>query len=123
MSNEEFLVQSDAGRFIAEVDGVTMTVTSVPSAAAHFDSYTRADALCQRLRKRGHRQAIVTDIVGNPIDRAAILGIQERYMATLPKTKAELDRLPCVEYKKRFETESAFRQRAEELERPPAVSR
>jgi hypothetical protein len=121
MAIEQYLARVDNTRFFVEFDGQYVTTTDTPSHAAHL-SYAQADSACQRLRKRGFPQAIVTNIVGNAMTYAAIKVVideAQKLEASLPATPAELDRIPISEYKHRYKTEDAFRERANQLESLP----
>jgi hypothetical protein len=67
MAVEEFLVQIDAGRFVADSDTHNgIAVTEIPSRALH-GTYAAADKMCQKLRRRGFRAACVCNVVGTPV--------------------------------------------------------
>jgi hypothetical protein len=124
MAIEQFLARVDNTRFFVEFDGQYVSTTDTPSHAAHL-SYAQADSACQRLRKRGFPQAVVTDIAGNVMTYGAIklaIDAAQKVEASLPKTIEELDRIPISEYKRRFKTEEVFRERANELEAQPRVA-
>jgi hypothetical protein len=64
----------DPENFIVQVEWRTYYVrlreaiedTPYPSAACHM-SYDTADAVCQRIRARGHADSVVCDQRGNPV--------------------------------------------------------
>jgi hypothetical protein len=114
-----FLVRLSDGNFIVEIDGRTISTTSIPSYALHQD-YTRADMLCQDLRRRGHRQAVVTSHLGAPVsfDALALATAKRTEVDALPTNHEELDKIPTAEYRRRM-SESAFRARVEEIESQP----
>jgi len=63
----EFLVQVDVGRFVDDPDVRNgIAVTEIPSRAVRA-TYAAADAMCQRLRRRGFRSAAVCNILGRPV--------------------------------------------------------
>jgi hypothetical protein len=118
MANEQFLVQVDHGRFLVEFDGASARVTDTPSMAAQLP-YSAANSACQRLRKRGFRQAVVCDITGNPMTYAAIREAANAFHAaqaeaSLPKTFAEYRLLSNDECAARRQ-DPAFRKREKEL--------
>jgi hypothetical protein len=65
-----FLIYLRDGYCLEGVDGRQITGTRYLAAAEHLD-FQAADALCQRLRRRGHRAAIVTDNLGNAVEAAS----------------------------------------------------
>jgi hypothetical protein len=119
MANE-FIVGTGDDRFVMDVDGNAATVTNTPSNAAHLP-YDKADALCQRLRKRGYPQARVCDIIGNPMTidaiRAMISGQTQTPAAeTLPANLRELSKIPAAEQLRRYRQSPAFAKRFDELD-------
>jgi hypothetical protein len=119
-TEEAFLVRVSDSNFVVEIDGRTISTTTVLSYALHQD-YTYADMLCQDLRRRGYRQCVVTDHFGQPVSADAIkAGSVDRAPKSdpLPTTHKELDQIPAAEYRKRMQ-DSAFRARVDELESQP----
>jgi hypothetical protein len=68
-TDKNFLVYISDGYFLEFAHGSEITGTKVMSRAHHFD-YHAADAKCQSLWRRGHRAALVTDNLGNPIEES-----------------------------------------------------
>jgi hypothetical protein len=118
---KEFLTRVDNTRFLVDFDGRYVTSTDTPSNAAHLD-YSAADQWCQRLRKRGFPQAVVTDVFGNVMTysqiKAALQAATEQ-AEPLPTSRKELDAIPSKEQLRRYRTEPAFKQRYDELEAQP----
>jgi hypothetical protein len=86
---EKFLVRVSDDRFLKGADGSCIDVTDTPSFSLHL-SYLRADQWCQRLRRRGFPQAVVTDHTGTVMT-------YERVKAELRTTQADkADPLPTV---------------------------
>jgi hypothetical protein len=111
----EFLIRLTPDYFLASIDGHQITGTPVLSAAFHAD-YRAADRICAGLRPRGYPSAHVTDALGTPITRDMLLAVQTTSAkSTLPKTLAELDRIPMAEIKKRRKAEPEFVARVAEL--------
>lgn len=69
-NTKNFLIYLSNEYFLEGKSGREITGTRYLAAALHLD-YHAADAECQRLRRRGHRSAIVTDNLGNPIQASA----------------------------------------------------
>jgi hypothetical protein len=121
-SEEKFLVRIDGSRFLQAWDGQSVTVSDTPSFALHL-TYAVADQWVQRLRKHRFPEAVVTDLYGTVmrIDmvRAHLREVAAAAANNLPKTLDELDRIPSGEYRRRYETEDAFRERADKLNAQP----
>jgi hypothetical protein len=122
---KEFLARIDNTRFLVDFDGQYVTSTDTPSNAAHL-SYAEADGWCQRLRKRGFPQAVITDIFGNVMTYEAIKAARqaagvEQAADPLPTTHKELDQLSAAEYRRRM-SDPAFVVRVSELEAQPRVA-
>lgn len=119
-----FLVQVTPGNFVVDLDGRTISTTSVPSAALHL-SYERADMLVQDLRRRTYRQAIATDYLGLPVDaeslRAAVNAERSNPTTLLPQTRDEYDRLPAKEQMKLWR-DPATHDHVVALEQQPRVA-
>jgi hypothetical protein len=119
MVGQDFVVSLGDGRFFREIDGRVVTTTAAPSDGA-FLTYKEATALVARLRARGFRNALVTDLAGDP---ATYDKLQEyRRVAAaddLPRTHEDLDRMLVAEFRRRHATEPAFRRRVEDLEKQP----
>jgi hypothetical protein len=118
---KEFLARVDNTRFLVDFDGQYVTSTDTPSNAAHL-SYAAADQWCQRLRKRGFRQAVVTDILGNVMTYSQIkdaLQATTTQVEPLPGSHKELDAISVKEQLRRYRTEPAFKQRYDEIESQP----
>ncbi len=120
-TEEAFLVRVSDSNFVVEIDGRTISTTSVPSYALHQD-YTSADMFCQDLRRRGYRQCVVTDHFGQPVSaetiKAALSVDRAPKSDPLPTTRKELDQIPSTEYRRRMQ-DPAFRARVDELESQP----
>ena len=116
-ADEKFLVELAAGRFVAEVDGTTISTTEIPSRAAHV-TYTAADQWVQRFKKRGFPQAVVTNHLGEPMTYAEIrLELRANSEPSfLPATRQELARIPVTEQRRRYASEPSFKRRIGELE-------
>ena len=120
MATKEFLARVDNTRFLVDFDGRYVTSTDTPSNAAHL-SYAEADGWCQRLRRRGFPQAVVTDIAGavmtyNQIK--AVLLATTAEVGSLPTSREEVDRMSSAEYRRRTK-DPAFVARVNELEAQP----
>jgi hypothetical protein len=72
------------------IDGRTIEGVTVPSAAQHY-SYLRADQVCQVLRRRGYRQAVVVNVLGRPVTIAELRGDAPLLDDDPPQTPAEVD--------------------------------
>lgn len=114
-SKAEFLVKIDDRHFYMRADGREISVTDVPSCAAHLP-YLQADALCQRLLRRRFSGAIVTDALGNPVTLATLRGESPKPIFSLPETTADVDAIPARELKRRFVAEPDFRERVRAIE-------
>ena len=120
-SGNDFVVYLDNGRFFRDVDGSTITATAAPSDAAYL-TYDEATALVARFRRRGFPNAMVTNLAGEPMTADLL----EEYRGSsapsrstsdnLPRTLKELNAIPVAEHRRRYRSEPAFRQRADELE-------
>ncbi len=69
-NNKSFLIYLSNDYFLEGTSGREITGTRYLAAAQHLDFHA-ADLLCQRLRRRGHRAAIVTDNLGKPIEASS----------------------------------------------------
>ncbi len=63
-----WLVQVRPGSYFLDLHDNQITVTDIPSLAAHY-SYFDADRAVQALARRGHRSAVVVDHTGIPVTR------------------------------------------------------
>jgi hypothetical protein len=119
LDQQDYLVQIDHGRFLVSVDvgRGEVEITSIPSFAAHF-GYIEADRTAVRLRRRGFRQSVVCSPLGLPVsanDLHAVIAAERTPADDLPRTRADLDRIPAGEMKRRMKTESVFAKRVSEL--------
>jgi hypothetical protein len=90
----------------------------VPSVALLL-SYLRADQLCQTLRRRGYRQAVVCNALGRPVTAAELRGdapLSDAAGDGLPQTMKDVQKIRSSEFKKRWLSDHKFRARVEELE-------
>jgi hypothetical protein len=121
-AKEGFLSRVDNSRFLVDFDGRYVTSTDTPSNAKHL-SYAEADGWCQRLRRRGFPQAVVTDIAGNVMTYSQIKAVlqaaaAEKAEESLPTTHKELDQMSSADYCRRMK-DPAFVARVNELEVTP----
>lgn len=117
-ADEKFLVKVDDGRFLQAWDGQSITVSDTPSYALHL-TYAAADLWAQRLRKRRFPKAVVTNLFGTVMKYGNVRAYLRESSAAenkLPTTLKELNAIPSSEYKRRSQSDPAFRQRANELE-------
>jgi len=82
----------------------------------------QADRLCQGLVRRGYRMAVVCDALGQPVTAGALRETRAPN-DNLPRTFADLCKIPVGEHRRRYKNEPAFRARADELDPPQAVNR
>jgi hypothetical protein len=124
MQGLDFLIRVNNHYFLQALDGSELSVTDTPSHAQHFGSYLEADSVCQRLRRRGHKQAIITDVEARVVTHEVLKALRaaDSSVAPLPTTRAELDAITVAEYRCRYKSEPAFRQRADDLEQQPRVA-
>jgi hypothetical protein len=121
VTQEAYLCRVTSGNFVTEISGRTITTTSIPSAAQHMD-YESADMMTQDLRRRGFRECVVTDFLGQPVSADAIrraLALSKTEEEILPKTVKELIAIPVAEQKRRRKQSQAFAARYEELSALP----
>ena len=117
MPNEKFVVRVDRDKYLKEADGSTLTVTNTPSYGLLM-SYNDAVCWIARLQRRGYREAVITDAAGNLMTSERIRQTQQasrQVESTLPRTLAELDRIPAEECRRRYRTEAAFAERVDAL--------
>jgi len=112
MAGSMFVVSLGEGRFLREIDGRLLTSTTAPSDAA-FLGYSEAVRMVARLRSRGFPNSLVATLDGQPATFAVL------QQENLPQTRADLDQMTVLEFRRRYTTEPAFRQRADELEKQP----
>jgi hypothetical protein len=119
-SGEHFLVALGQGRFFRSADGNVITTTLAPS-DGHFLTYDAATSLVARLRRRGFPDSMVADLAGEPatFERLQEYRREAAVADDLPNTCDELDQMLVSDFRRRYSTESAFRQRADELEKQP----
>jgi len=118
LSDKMWLIQLGGGRFFLDLHDGQITVTDIPSLAAHYDYYD-ADRACQALSRRGHRSAVVTDHTGVPVTRELLLAAQSISPApksNLPRTLDELNSIPASEQRRRYKNEPEFQARVDALE-------
>jgi hypothetical protein len=117
LTDKMWLIQVSAGHFFLDVHDGQITVTDVPSLAAHH-TYYDADRAVQALSRRGHRSAIVTDYAGTPVTREVLHAAQTGVEAkdSLPQTREELMRIPVADQRRRYKNEPAFQKRVDEIE-------
>ena len=125
LTDKGFLADTGSGRYVMYIDGNAVHVTSVPSAASEM-SYADADAVVRRLRaRRTAPMAIVTTLDGQPVTSGMLDEIRNGKrddssplpdFLPLPKTLAELNRLPVAQYKERYRNDAVFREIADRLE-------
>ena len=108
----EFLVKITADYFLSEIDGRTITGSSVPRVAAHFD-YRAADRICSGLRVHGYPQCCVTDSLGRPVTADMLLTPPAEL--PVPSTVAEADKISGFERKRRMKTDKKFAERITQL--------
>jgi hypothetical protein len=123
LTHEAYLVRVTSGSFVVEIDGGsrTITTTSIPSAAQHMD-YESADMMTQDLRRRGFRECVVVDFLGQPVSADAIrtaLALNKAPEEILPTTVKELIAIPVAEQKRRCRQSPAFAARYEKLSALP----
>jgi hypothetical protein len=121
MATKGFLARVDNTRFLVYFDGRYVTSTDTPSNAKHL-TYAEADAWCQRLRRRGFPQSVITDIAGNVMTYEALKAARQAARAdgvSLPTTHKQLDAIPHADALRRYRTEPAFAKRYDELEAQP----
>lgn len=113
--SKAFLVRVSDGNFVVAIDGKTISTTSIPSYAHHAD-YTRCDILVQDLRRRGHRQCVVTNHLGQPVsaDDINVAMNSAPKVDPLPANYAEYDAINSRELRARLK-DPAFRARIEEI--------
>jgi hypothetical protein len=75
MDSESFIVQVSWKIFFTYLREGTIFETPYPSAATHM-TYDVADAVCQKIRARGHKDSVVCDFLGNPVVATDIAKIQ-----------------------------------------------
>jgi hypothetical protein len=119
LNEHDYLVQIDHGRYLVSIDvgKGEVEITNIPSFAAHF-AYVEADRTAVGLRRRGFRQSVVCSPVGVPVsanDLHAVLAAQDAQANDLPRSRADLDRIPAGEMKRRMKSESVFAKRVSEL--------
>jgi hypothetical protein len=121
ITEKAFLIKLDANTFVKLIDGNTITTSTVPSACPAL-AYDEADAIARLLRRRRFGAAYVSDLLGHPITAAMLREAQDQALVQeedLPKTHEELDAIPSKEQLRRYRTESAFKERYDELESTP----
>ncbi len=121
ISQFEFLIRINESFFLSGVDGRQISGTPVPSAASHFD-YRSADRICAGLRAHGYPQAHVTDNLGSAITREmlqAALAVERVEADDLPRTLAELDKIPSSVMKRRMRGDPEFAKRVADLYAKP----
>ena len=122
LNTRVYLAQVEAGRFLVRIDTgrSELEITDFPSVAWH-GAYPEVEQTVQRLRRRGFRQAVVTNALGEPVsarDLRAALSVERAASTTtkpLPQTLAELKKIPASEERRRRKTEPDFDRRASEL--------
>jgi hypothetical protein len=127
LSDKMWLIRVDATHFFLDMHDGQVTVTDIPSLAAHY-TYYDADRACQALSRRGHRSAVVTDHTGVPVTRellraaqvGAVVATATAPKDNLPQTLDELRRIPVSEQRRRYKNEPAFQARVDALESPVA---
>jgi hypothetical protein len=62
----DYIVQVQWRIYYADLKNGVIYETPYPSAAMHLE-YDVADQICQRIRARGHLDAVVCDARGNPV--------------------------------------------------------
>ena len=127
-SGEHFLVGLGEGRFFRSADGNLITTTLAPSDGFYM-TYNAATTLVARLRSRGFRNALVTDLAGEPATYERLqqyrreLTPETPVAENLPATRDDLDRMSVADFRRRYTTEPAFKERAEMLEAQPRQTR
>jgi hypothetical protein len=111
----EFLIKVNPHYYLAAIERGQVTGTAILSQAAHFD-YKSADKICAGLRVHGYSSATVTTILGEPVTEAVLRGESPAPSDDLPKSAADVDRIPAHEFKKRMLTDPKFRSRVDEIE-------
>jgi hypothetical protein len=111
VTEEAWLCRASEGNFVVDLDGKTISTTSVPSYAL-FMSYEKACQMVQYLRRRSYRQAVVTDYLGQPVSADSLseaLRTQQADPAAepLPQTWADYHTLSSATMKRRMR-EPAF---------------
>ena len=121
MQGQDFLVRVNNHYFMQSSDGRQIAVTDTPSHAQHFASYREADGWCQRLRRRGYPMAVVTDVEARVMTHEVIRSLRATEVSaeSLPASREELDSMPTGEYRRRYQSEPSFRERADQLESQP----
>ena len=126
-SEDRFLVGVGEGQYVQSFDGVSVEVTSAPSAAAHF-TYAEADGWARRLQKRGFPRSVVANLFGQPMTAGMVKAelqamVTEAAGQSLPTTIEDLDAIPTSEQRHRYRTDPAFAQRFDELSAQPRQPR
>lgn len=102
-----------SGGFVMSVSANEIEVSDIPSAGQAFSDYQTADAVCRQLRKRGLILARVTNVLGEAV---TIEMLRQSAPVTakddsLPKTQADIDRIPSFELKRRMKADPRFAER------------
>jgi hypothetical protein len=115
----EFLILIERDYYLSELStlargGLEVRGTQIISAAQHLD-FVKADRTCMHLRRHGYPMATVTNVLGAPITAGLLRGEIPNPADALPRSLADLDRLPAATYKRRMQSEAAFAGRVQEL--------
>ena len=111
----EFLIKVTPDYYLAAIEHGQVTGTAILSQAAHFD-YRGADKICTGLRVHGYPTATVTTILGEPVTEAILRGEQPTLAEDLPRTSADVDRIPSREFKRRMLNDPKFKARIGEID-------
>jgi len=111
----EFLIKVTPEYYLAAIEYGQVTGTPILSQAAHFD-YRGADKICTGLRVHGYPMATVTTILGEPVTEAILRGERPAFSDDLPRTSADVDRIPSREFKRRMLNDPKFKTRIAEID-------